>query len=349
MHDVKIKVLVVDDSQISRDIMKHFLSNNPSIEVIGTVQDGIEALEFIKKSPPDMVFTDIVMPRMDGFRLTQEIMRTHPIPIVAVSGVYNREEIAKGFEVIDAGAISILEKPRGMEDSNFIAAAQFILDAVKLITQMRGIKTEKITSKSSEEPVTKKLNIGSRTSNTIHALAIGAALGGPKALQKLLNSLPTNTNTPILIVQHIVPGFVEGFADWLSKTTKLNVRIPKQGERALPGSVYIAPDKHHMELMPGNIISLTSDPSHSPYIPSVGRLFRSLAKVHGCNCMGVMLLGAEKDGAKDLFYMKDAGALAVYEEGINIKKYSEGSKIDLPHASFDEIAATLESLFNKKN
>lgn len=348
MNENKIKVLVVDDSQVSRDIMKHFLGNNPNIEVIGTAQDGIEALEFIKKNPPDMVFTDIVMPRMDGFRLTQEIMKHHPMPVVAVSGVYNREEIAKGFEVIDAGAISILEKPRGMEDSNFLAAAQFILDAVKLITHVRINKSEKATSKAPEDTLQKKLSLGHRSGNTIHAVAIGAALGGPKALQKLLSTLPANTNTPILIVQHIVPGFIEGFADWLGKSTKLQVRIAKQGERALPGTVYIAPDKNHMELMPGNVISLTSDQTQSPYVPSAGRLFRSLAKVHGCNCLGVMLLGVEKDGAKDLFYMKDSGALTIYEEGINIKKYSDNSSTELPHASFEEIASTLESLLNQK-
>lgn len=346
MSTDKIRVLVVDDSQVSRDIMKHFLGSNPNIEVIGTAQDGIEALDFIKKHRPDMVFTDIVMPRMDGFQLTQEIMKSHPLPVVAVSGVYNREEIAKGFQLIDAGAITILEKPKGLEDSNFLSAAQFILDAIKIINQVRTHQPS--TLSSVEEPLTKKINLSNRSLKNIHAVGIGAAIGGPKALQKILSALPSNLAAPVLVVQHIVPGFVEGFADWLSKNTKLKVSIARQGERAMPGTVYIAPDKNHMELMPGNIISLTPDYSQSPYVPSVGKLFRSIANAHGSNCLGLMLLGADKDGAKDLHYMNEAGALTIYETGINLKKYNDLPKNELPHASFEEIASTLETIFSQK-
>jgi two-component system, chemotaxis family, protein-glutamate methylesterase/glutaminase len=335
MSDEKIKVLIVDDSEVSRELMKHVLGNHPHIQVIGTACDGIEALEFIAKNPPDLVFTDIVMPRMNGFELTQKIMQTHPLPVIVVSGVYNREEIANGFKAIDAGAISILEKPKGIDDPKFYETAKFILDAFNVISTVRSIKRKK------EASPTKQVDKRKKIPENIKAIAIGSSLGGPKALQILLSSLSASTDVPIFIVQHIVPGFVQGFVDWLAGSINLKVHLAKKGERALPGHVYIAPDKLHMEILPGNIINLVEDKTHCPYIPSVGRLFRSVANNYGKHSFGILLLGAEKDGAKDLYFMKEQGAFTIVEEGLDIKKYLEQPSDDVVQGSFEEMTHAL--------
>lgn len=340
MNGEKIKVLIVDDSSVSRDLMQHILSNHPLIEVTGTACDGIEALEFITKNPPDVVFTDIVMPRMNGFELTQKIMQIHPLPVIVVSGVYNKEEIANGFKAIDAGAVSILEKPKGINDAQFGDTVKFIIDTFDLISNMRSLKTRE--QKLPSQTVKRK-----KIPDNVKAIAIGSALGGPKALQRLLSSMPPNPELPIFIVQHIVPGFVQGLVDWLSASTKLKVHLAKKGEKALPGHVYIAPDKFHMEILPGNIINLVEDDTQCPYVPSIGRLFRSVANNFGKNSLGILLLGAEKDGAQGLYYMTEQGAYTVVEEGLDIKKCLGKTSDQIVQASFDEMSYALTHLNEK--
>lgn len=338
MKDEKIKVLIVDDSAVSRELMEHVLGNHPHIKVIGTACDGIEALEFIAKTPPDLVFTDIVMPRMNGFELTQKIMETHPIPVIVVSGVYNREEIANGFKAIDAGAVSILEKPKGIDDAKFYETAKFILDAFNVISTVRSVK------RKNEGSPPRQLDKKNKIPENIRAIAIGSSLGGPKALQTLLSKLPSTINVPIFIVQHIVPGFVQGFVDWLAGSTNLKVQLAKKGEKALPGHVYIAPDKLHMEILPGHIINLVEDKASSHYIPSVGRLLRSMANSYGKNSIGILLLGAEKDGAKDLYFMKEQGAFTIIEEGLDIKKYLDKPSNDVDQATIEEMSQAIANM-----
>lgn len=333
----KIKVLIVDDSKVSRDLMQHVLGNHPFIQVIGTASDGIEALDFISKTPPDLVFTDIVMPRMNGFELTQKIMQNHPIPVIVVSGVYNKEEIANGFKAIDAGAISILEKPKGIDDQQFFETAKFIFDAFNFISKVRSVKIKH------HSPAFPKNNKQINPKN-IKAIAIGSSLGGPKALQTLLSSIPQNVSVPIFIVQHIVPGFVQGFVDWLSSSIKLKVQLAKKGEKALPGHVYIAPDKVHMEILPGNIINLVEDQTHCPYVPSVGRLFRSIANNYGKSSLGILLLGAEKDGAKDLRYLTEQGGFTLVEEGIDLNTSLGQPAENVIEASFEEMVQALKQI-----
>lgn len=350
MKEDPIKILIVDDSRVSRELMTHLLTVDDHFKIIGTAENGVEALEFIKKNPPDMVMTDIVMPKMNGFDLTKKIMETHPMPVIVVSGVYNREEIRKSFQAIDAGAIAILEKPRGMVDAQFADTTRFIAETVKLMTHLRLVGKKHETKLGADKSTThsdrlmKLINERKSASEKIGAVAIGSSVGGPKALQTILSGLAAPVSAPIFIVQHISPGFAQGFADWLGACTKLPVQIPKNGEKANPGHVYIAPDHFHMEVLHGGIISLVQDKTQSPYVPSVGRLFKSVADAYGRNSVGMLLLGAGKDGSKDFQYMKDKGAFTIKEE--DTENQSEplgiiGSKLV---GSIEEIALALKLL-----
>ncbi len=340
MQKNKIKVLIVDDSRVSRELMSYLLQTNPNLEIVGMAEDGLEALKLIEQNPPDLVFTDIVMPKMNGFELTRRIMEKHPIPVVVVSGIYNKEEIEKSFKAIDAGALAILEKPRGLDDKQFYETARFITDTVKILS----ITETAIALKNSKpENFLSKVRAVKHSSTKIEAIAIGASIGGPKALQKILSEIP-NSQVPIFIVQHIAPGFIEGFCSWLSEYTKLKIQIAKHGERAIKGYVYVAPDKIHMEVGPQGVIKLVPDISKEGYVPSVSKLFRSIADVYGKKAVGVLLLGLEKDGPKELHYLHEKGALTVMEESNHFNKKTSLTHPHETEATVEEIAKALKEL-----
>lgn len=342
----KTKIMIVDDSRVTRDLIKHLLSINPHIEIVATAENGVEALEYIKKTPPDVVLTDIVMPKMDGFELTKKIMEIHPMPIIVMSGVYNADEIRKSFDLFDAGVIAIMEKPRGIADEHFADTAKFIFDTARALSSIRVFKKNDIYEQPNKKiPAAAVMRVKSKNqpSGKINAIAIGSSIGGPKALQALLSPLPASLQIPIFIVQHISPGFVKGFADWLDGTTQLNVKIPEQNEQALPGVVYIAPDKYHMEIDPKGEIHLLEDTSNNLYVPSIDKLFQSVASSYGQNSLGVILLGAEKDGLKALQKIKEKGGFTM-SETIELKKNPpETQKADV-NTSIEEISNIITEL-----
>ena len=306
MENSKVKILVVDDSSVSRSLMTHLLSINPLFEVIGTAENGEEALEFIQKTPPDLVFTDIVMPKMNGFELTKKIMEKHPLPVIVVSGIYSREEIKKGFEAIEAGALSILEKPKGLNDAQFIETIRFMGDTLEIMLKM-------MPERDREKPILAQVNEQMVRSEPIEAIAIGASLGGPKTLRSILSELSSNVKSSIFIVQHISPGFIEGFVDWLKSYSNLPVTMAVDFEKVQPGHVYVAPDGFHMEITTQRTISLVKDPEPGHYVPSAARLFRSVANAYGNRGMGIRLTGASKDGIEELKYIKEKGGVTVAE------------------------------------
>ena len=340
MEKNKIKILVVDDSSVSRELMTHLLTLNPDFEVIDTAANGVEALEIIEKTPPDLVITDIVMPKMNGFELTKKIMELHPMPIIVVSGVYSREEIQKSFEAIDAGALAILEKPRGFSDAQFTETARFIMDTFNIMSQIQRSKTSRpyIQPKFQEELSFQHIDV----------IGIGSSLGGPRSLRKVLGDIPPTIKTSILIVQHIFPGFVQGFVDWLGSCTKLKVQVAKNGEKILPAHIYIIPDDVIIEVLPGGFLSVFQDTTQTENkVRSIGRLFRSLGNVYGNRSMGVLLSGHNKETEKDLAYMKEKGAITIAESLVDIK--GSGLKQENQSATtIDDIIRLLHQvLFNK--
>lgn len=345
MDEGKIRVLIVDDSRVTRDLIKHLLGINPHIEIVGAAADGFEALELIKKTSPDVVFTDIVMPKMNGFELTKKIMETHPLPVIVMSGVYSAEEIRRGFNAIDAGAIAIMEKPKGIADEEFADTAKFVFETSRLISTIRGFNKSSPTGSDSSHrklpgAIQKRLDQKDDPYQRIKALAIGSSIGGPKALQSLLSPLSMTTKIPIFIVQHIMVGFVNGFVEWLKDNISLNVKLATHNEMALPGHVYIAPDKHHMEVDRQGCIFLTEEKEGDVYTPSISRLFQSFADSYGSNAMGVLLVGAEKDGLKGLGQIERKDGLAIMENSSLGKKEAGANAC----ASIEEITVFLKAL-----
>jgi two-component system chemotaxis response regulator CheB len=310
------RVLIVEDSAVSRQLLTRILSSDPDIEVIGTANNGEEALRFLEQQMPDVVTMDIIMPRMDGYETTRRIMESKPLPVVIVSASLSREEVRKSWKAVDAGAVAVLEKP-GFGDIGVKGGhAERLVETVKIMSQVKVVRRRGRLKDVAKPPVPPSpVSPGVQPpAGVIQVVAIGASTGGPPALREILVRLPTNFNAPILIVQHISPGFTQGFVDWLNATCPMNVQLATHGARALPGNVYIAPDGCQMGIDRGRTIHVRPDKPKNGIAPSVAWLFKSTAEAFGDQSIGVLLTGMGRDGAEELKLMKDRGAPTIAQD-----------------------------------
>jgi len=311
MPDRKIKVLVVDDSAVSRASLAHELESDPAFEIVGSVPGGAQAIEALATSRPDVVTMDIHMPGMDGFEATRQIMQTHPLPIVIVSASFHPGDVAKAFRAMEAGAVAVVEKPPGINHPDHAVAARRFVSTVKAMSEVRVVRRYPKRGPSTRPP---SQPVPVATHGNIRLVAIGASTGGPPVIQKILANLPKPFPVPILIVQHISAGFAKGLADWLTSTTGLPVRIARNAEIAQAGTAYLAPDGCHMGVSKECRILCSNDPAEHGLRPSVSFLFRSAAKNHGAQVAGVLLTGMGRDGAEELKALRDKGAVTIAQD-----------------------------------
>lgn len=302
----KIRVLIVDDSAVVRELLTYILTSDSQLEVMATASNGEDAIRIIEQNPPDVITMDYQMPRMNGLETTKMIMKTHPIPIIIVSATAVYQESAKVFRVIDSGAVAIVSKPISMNHRDYEATAKELIQTVKLMSEVKVIKRwfkEKVDIQPVLDRIPKEFKL----------IAIGASTGGPIAIKTILSGLPKNFPIPILIVQHIAQGFTEGFVEWLNQSTGFSVEIAKAGTYPKPQHAYVAPYGLQMQLGNDGSIVLQDDRSINGHCPSVARLFSSVAKVLGPAAVGVLLTGMGKDGAEELKVLKDKGALTIVQ------------------------------------
>lgn len=344
----KIKVLIIDDSNVARMFLSHIIESDPQLEVVGCIKSGKEALNWLQVNSCDVITMDIYMPDLDGFEVTKRIMESIPIPTIIISSGYTESDKSLAFKAIEVGALAIFEKPFGLEDINYEQKKKEIIETIKTIS---GLKV--ITRHHKKLPKETKISTYELSSEkNIEAIGIGASLGGPIAIAQILKELPSSFPVPIFIVQHIVPGFTKNFAQWLQGQSKLHVAIATHGEIAKPSCVYIAPDGCQMEIKAGGVISLNSDTPLERYAP-INSLFKSMAKTYNSHCVGVILTGMGKDGTAGLLSMKQNGAitLAQNEEsslifGMAKEAISSGSVSQV--LPLDVIASTLNALVTQK-
>jgi two-component system chemotaxis response regulator CheB len=309
-----IKVLIVEDSQVVRDLLTFILSSDPAIQVIGTARDGEEAVRAVREKRPDVVTMDIIMPNMDGFEATRIIMETTPTPIVIVSASWDPQEVEKTFRAMEAGALAAIAKPVGVAHPNYARLTKELIKTVKLMSEVKVIKRRPQERKGVVISGELKAGMIIPVTPDLKVVAIGASTGGPPAIESILSRLPKDFPAPLLIVQHIAAGFVHGFAEWLANSSRLPVKIAAHGENLLPGRAYIAPDDLQMGVENGGRIILSSSEPENGLRPSVSWMFRSVSKVFGKNAIGVLLTGMGKDGASELKLMKEKGAVTIVQD-----------------------------------
>ncbi|MDP1524790.1 MAG: chemotaxis response regulator protein-glutamate methylesterase [Rhodocyclaceae bacterium] len=319
----KIKVLVVDDSAVVRQVNKETLEKEADIEVIA-VADPLYAIEKMKLSWPDVIVTDIEMPRMDGITFLKKIMSEHPTPFVVCSSLAEKGAAAT-MEALAAGALSIITKPK-------MGVKQFLQesgdDIVSAVRAAARANMRRVTPGASLPPTLRpKLTAdamlaaqaasGVAMANTTDkVIAIGTSTGGTQALEAVLTKLPATT-AGIVVVQHMPEKFTAMFAERLNSLCKLEVREAKDGDRVLPGRALIAPGGRHMMLKRSGAqyyVTVADGPVVNRHKPSVDVLFRSVAQIAGRNALGVIMTGMGDDGARGMKEMHDAGAQTVAED-----------------------------------
>lgn len=343
-----IKVLVVEDSPVVREFLVHILGADSGIQVIGTANDGEQALAAVARQRPDVITMDIHMPKLDGLEATRRIMETYPTPIVIVSGSSDPREVSTTFRAMEAGAVAVLCRPAGIGHPDHEASARELVQTVKLMSEVKVIRRWPKVGRQLEVPRTGQAN-SAQVEAKVKVIAIGASTGGPPVLQTILAALPKDFPLPLLIVQHMATGFTQGFVQWLAQTSSLPVHLAAHDEPVRPGHVYVAPDEFQMGVERGERIVLTKDEPENGLRPSVSYLLRSVAEVYGRDAVAGLLTGMGRDGADELKRLKEKGAVTfAQDKDSSVVHGMPGAAIQLDAATFvlppEKIAATLTSL-----
>lgn len=300
----KIRVLVVDDSALFREVLSRGISTDDSLEVVDTARDPFDARDKLLKHKPDVMTCDIQMPRMDGIEFIRQLLPQYPIPVIVISTLSGAV-----FDAMAAGAVDFITKP---VVSSADSVKEFILE---LIHKIKVASTAKILSRNAGAPVDKPHSrVPGADAGKI--IAIGASTGGTEAISQIISSLPGKM-PGIVVVQHIPPMFSRMFAQRLNSTSSLEVKEAENGDYVETGKVLVAPGDKHMRVRKVGgrykIECYTGDKVNG-HCPSVDVLFESVAKAAGDNAIGIILTGMGYDGAKGLLEMKRSGAKTIGQD-----------------------------------
>lgn len=328
-----IRVLVVDDSSFMRLTIQKILSKDPDIKIVDVARDGCEGIEKLQALRPDVVTMDVEMPVMDGLQALDEIMRWQPTPVIVLSAV-TTEGAEATLKALDLGAFDVVAKPTGGVGADLQALAAELADKVKAAA---GVELERLkrgssgNATSTDQKTAKGVAVAApadgRTEistvpqawpkHPIEIVAIGTSTGGPSALQTVLPRLPADFPVPIVVAQHMPPGFTGPLAQRLNGICSLTIREGVHGEVLKPGTVYVAPAGKQTQIQrkAGQLVLDISDksPIQTLYRPSLDVLFLSLAKAVGSGVLGVVMTGMGSDGLRGMQEIKALSGFAVAE------------------------------------
>jgi two-component system, chemotaxis family, protein-glutamate methylesterase/glutaminase len=335
MSSRSIRVLLVEDSVIALTILKRMLSSSPDIQVVGTAETGKRALAILNQVQPDVICTDLHMPEMNGLELIREVMATDPKPILVVSAAVQEEDSDNVFQLLQAGAVDIFPKPRAGLNADYELAKQElitkikVLSGVKVFTQHRRVVTTlpnhsstsvnnlvNIAADSSIKKTDGNFNFTAEIKSDIlrKIVVIGASTGGPQAFDTILTQLPANFPAPIVCIQHISEGFLQGLVDWLNAKCKLPVTIAQHGNFPQPGYIYFAPEQKHLEIDNQGRFYYSNAAPLNGHRPAITVTFNSVAKFYKRSVMAILLTGMGRDGADGMHSIYQQGGLTIAQD-----------------------------------
>ncbi len=308
-----IRVLVIDDSALVRKVLTQIIDGEPDMEVVGVAPDPIVARDMIKLLSPDVLTLDVEMPRMDGLDFLDRLMRLRPMPVLMISSLTERGSEAT-FRALELGAVDFIAKPKLDVQSGIQSYAEEITEKLRVAARARPRRR---VPQASLAPVAPSLSADvvlpcepGRYLSTERIIVVGASTGGTEAIRDFLMGMPADA-PGMLITQHMPEAFTRSFAQRLDNCCSLSVKEAEDGDRVLPGHVYVAPGHSHLLLRRSGanyVTQLSQAPAVNRHRPSVDVLFRSAANCAGRSAVGVILTGMGKDGAQGMLEMKQAGA-----------------------------------------
>lgn len=304
-----VRVLIVDDSGVVREVLRQMLESDPEIRVVGMAGNGEEAVALTAKLKPDLITMDIRMPGMDGMRATEKIMAYHPTPVLIVTSYIDREGTHTTLETLSAGALDVVEKPTIVPGEQWESLANVLIEKVKILSRVRVIThvQAKIRERLGRPRAT------SLAAQGLEVVGIGVSTGGPGVLREIFSSLPGDFSLGILVVQHITKGFMKGLVGWLQQLCKVPMKIAEEGDRILPGRIFFAPESSHLVVLPGETLHLSDADPVNGHRPSADVSLKSLAEVYGRRAGGILLTGMGADGADGLRAIRDAGGVTLVQ------------------------------------
>ena len=306
-----IRLLIVEDSVTQREIFRRLFAEDGAFTIVAEAATGEEAITLVQKHLPDVVLMDIHMPGMGGIEATREIMRVCPVPIVVASATLRRHEIDLAMKAIEAGAVSVIEKPEGA----------VLLHLQKIAPQLRAelvAASQAVVRRRPLPAVRAPAAISAKmvTVGNVEVIGVATSTGGPPVLLEIFSALPKPFPLPVLLVQHISEGFVEGFARWLGEMTGQPTRLATDGARLEPG-IWLAPGGRHLGLANRARIELLPRRATDLHCPSANVLFDSLSRHAGTSSLGILLTGMGDDGASGLLALKQAGGHTVIQDEVS--------------------------------
>lgn len=345
----KISVMVVDDSALMRKMISDMINMEDDMEVVNIARNGEDLLEKLKKNVPDVITLDIEMPKMNGIEALKRIVELKiPTKVIMLSSL-TQEGAEVTMECLENGAIDFVPKPSGSISLNINVVREILISKIRgsrfvrrtntinsnRKNRLKDIKQREIhrlstsLDKREESSALKEVRSNEIKNKKISAVVIGASTGGPKALFKVITSLPEKLGVPVFIVQHMPEGFTKAFADRLNKFSKLKVVEAEEGMTIEKDIVYIAPGGKHMEIINNKTISLNLEPQIWGVRPAVDKLFISAAKTYKDSLLGVILTGMGRDGANGIIEIKKAGGATISEDESTCIIYG------MPKAAYD--------------
>jgi two-component system chemotaxis response regulator CheB len=332
------RVLICEDSSAYAAALSRFLERDDQIEVVGIATSGEQAIADVERLQPDLLTLDMQLPGMDGLEVVRRLMGGNPVPIVILSGTVSKGS-ERAAEALAAGALEVLAKERLRLDRLDDVWAQAMRSRLRRLSSMRVRRPDRTPRDLRRKP-------SETIARAAQAVGIGASTGGPPVLEAILGGLPADFPVPLLVVQHMAPGFIEGFARWLDRKLPIAVRLATDDGRATPG-VWFAPDGAHLTLSQPGRFALDSE-TEAAHRPSIDLLLGSLAQSLGEEAVGVVLTGMGKDGAEGAAEIRRAGGLAIAQDEASSVVYGmpralaeAGADLVLPPA---EIADALRAL-----
>lgn len=305
-----IKVLIVDDSALIRQLLTEIINSNADMQVIGVAHDPLMARERIKALNPDVITLDIEMPKMDGLAFLEKLMQLRPTPVVMISSLTERNA-GVTLRALELGAVDFITKPRLDISEGMQSYGELIAEKIRIAAKAKlrcAVKFAPSPRYSADAILPPRLD--NSASVTEKLIVIGASTGGTEAIRTILECLPSDA-PGVVITQHMPEAFTRAFAQRLDSTCKIRVKEAEQGERILAGHAYIAPGHSHLLLKRNGkhyVTVLNQGPPVNRHRPSVDVLFRSAANCAGKNAIGIILTGMGNDGAAGMREMKQAGS-----------------------------------------
>jgi two-component system chemotaxis response regulator CheB len=299
---VKTRILIVDDSDFFREVLRDVLGGYPDLEVVGEAADGADAIEQVVRLRPDVVTMDVLLPLIGGIEAIRAIMARCPTAVIGLSRLVGRGA-RLGLDAMAAGAIEVVEKPTTGLDA---ATTRRLVDLLRSAARGR--------LRPAEAPARAPNHGWPRFRSAPRIVGLVASTGGPQVLRGVLAALPAGFPIPIAVVQHTTAGFAVPLASWLDDASALAVAPAVSGQRLSAGQVAIAPDGQHLELDGEGVVRLRAGPLESGHRPSGTVMLRSLARGFGARALGAVLSGMGRDGSDGLAEIDRAGGVAVVQD-----------------------------------